>query len=324
MKPVIAATPDITWFEITTALAFLYFARRQVDVAVVEVGLGGRLDATNVVRPQVTVITSLSYDHMALLGDTLSKIAVEKAGIIKPTIPVVLSPQKEEADQAVASIAELRNAPLIRVGQDVCYAAVSHTLDGQEFRVWQDGETPGNFKTPLLGAHQLENAACAYAALRSVNETGIAVSVDAIRQGFREVCWPGRFEILRREPPVVVDSAHNRDSARRLWQAVEDYFPRRNVVLVFGASEDKDIAGMLAELLPNARQVVFTRSIHPRAMSPERLAELARPYGLEVFTAQTIEAAIEMARDLADAQQSLLLVAGSLFIAAAARSVWQG
>ena len=323
MKPVIAVTPEVTWFEITTALAFLFFARKHVDAAVIEVGLGGRLDATNVVHPQVTVITSLSYDHMALLGDTLAKIAAEKAGIIKPAVPVILAPQKDEARQVIAKIAEERGSPLIQIGQDFGFSSLSHTLDGQDLMVWKTGEAPVTLHIPLLGAHQVENAATAYTAMQSANEMGIPVSVDAILRGFSRVFWPGRFEILQRDPPMVVDSAHNRDSALRLRQAVDDYFPERDLVLVFGASEDKDIPGMLAELLPRAQEVVFTQSIHPRAMSPDRLTEQARPYGLKIHSAPSIETALEVARQLVHPKNGLLLVTGSLFIAAGARKVWK-
>lgn len=328
----------LTTFEITTALAFLYFARCGVDAAVVEVGLGGRLDATNIVDPKVAVIASISYDHTQFLGNTLAEIAAEKGGIIKAGVPVVVAPQKEEARLVLERIAEEREAPLIQVGRDYLYAQFSHSLNGgQSFLVWPLSEQvlvdeyvesgglfewePTRLNIPLLGYHQVENAATAYTALQIARERGIPISEAAIHQGFRETKWPGRFEILQRQPPVVVDSAHNRDSALRLRLALDDYYPGQPVILVFGASEDKDIDGMFAELMPRVRQVVATRSFHPRAMEPHILVDLAHRYGRAAQVVDTVEEAIETAIQLAEGE-AMILVAGSLFVAAAARQVW--
>jgi dihydrofolate synthase/folylpolyglutamate synthase len=324
VKPYIAAIPQLTTFEITTVLAFLYFARRKVDAAVIEVGLGGRLDATNIVTPMVTVITSLSYDHTYLLGDTLTQIAAEKAGIIKPGIPVVSAPQTEEALHVIARIAAEQEAPLIQVGQDYQFEALSHSLDGQSFRLRPRCSPDGvvTLTIPLLGIHQVENATTAYAALRVWRSQGLPITENAIRRGFSQVVWPGRFEVLRRDPPIVVDSAHNRDSALRLRQALDDYFPGQPVVLVFGASEDKDVHGMFAELLPRVRQMVATKSIHPRAAEPEQLLELANHFGCPARAVTPVEEALEQALQLADGE-ALVLVAGSLFVAAGVREAWQ-
>lgn len=331
LKPLLDPGTQLTTFEITTALAFLYFARQGVTAAVVEVGLGGRLDATNIVTPKVSVITSLSYDHTAILGDTLGQIAGEKAGIIKPGVPVVLSPQKEEARVVVEKIAAERSAPLIQMGQDFLFEAGTHSLDGQTLRVWP---APGLSKAgltakqeavelaiPLLGYHQVENAATAYAALQVGRAQGLALSAAHIQEGFQRVVWPGRFEILQREPPLVVDSSHNRDSARKLAQTLDDYFPGRPVVLVFGASEDKDVSGMFEELMPRVSHVIATRSFHPRALDPEALIELAQRYGRPAELVQAVEDALETALRMAG-EDALVLVTGSLFVAAAARHTW--
>ncbi|HEX2697046.1 MAG TPA: folylpolyglutamate synthase/dihydrofolate synthase family protein, partial [Anaerolineales bacterium] len=239
IKPAVARVEKLTTFEITTALGFLYFAQQNVDAAVIEVGLGGRLDATNVVMPKVSVITSLSYDHMAVLGNTLALIAGEKAGIIKPNVLVVSAPQKDEALQVLQRIAIERNAPFTLVGRDLFYKSLEHSLDGQTLEIFalsrglSEGEDrsrsatgePSNvltFQLPLLGIHQVENAATAYSALKV---SGLDVSDEAIQKGFSEVKWPARFEVARREPPVIFDSAHNQDSFARLRQALDDYFP---------------------------------------------------------------------------------------------------
>lgn len=337
IKPYLEAGTRLTTFEITTALAFLYFARQGVTAVVAEVGLGGRLDATNVVTPRVAVITSISYDHMNVLGHTLAEIAGEKAGIIKPGVPVVLSPQKDEARRVVESVAAEQAAALVQVGREVLFAPVSHSLDGQTFLAWRaeeqaqmeaylagrevEGWQPVRLAIPLLGLHQVENAATAYAALQIARQQGLKLDEAAIRTGFAQVSWPGRFEVLRREPPVVIDSAHNRDSAMKLCLALDDYYPGREVVLVFGASEDKDIEGMFAELMPRVQQVVATRSYHPRAMEPERLVELAQRYGKPARVVAAVEDALVEAMQLAG-REALVLATGSLFVAAGVRETW--
>lgn len=337
IKPVIEASPEITTFEITTALAFLYFARQGVDTTVLEVGLGGRLDATNVCAPDVTVITSISLDHTYLLGETLAEIAGEKAGIIKPGVPVVVSPQKDEAMQKIEAIAKEREAPLIQVGETFSYQLLEKSLDGQRFQVWQEfarkkdeassiggGENsvPVQLSIPLLGAHQLENAVTAYAALQVAHEKRIPVNKKGIRDGFKSVSWPGRFEILRREPPLIIDCAHNRDSAHKLQQVLEDFYPGEPVVLVFGASEDKDIKGMFAELQPRVTELIVTKSTHPRAADPEELVRIAQEMNIPAVSSPSIEEALDQAELMAEGK-AVILVTGSIFVAAAARSVFQ-
>jgi dihydrofolate synthase/folylpolyglutamate synthase len=337
LKPYLEKGTNLTTFEITTALAFLYFARQGATAVVAEVGLGGRLDATNVVAPIVSVITSLSYDHTAILGNTLTEIAGEKAGIIKPNIPIVLAPQEEEARLAVARIAVERHAPLIQVGKDVLYSPQAHTMENQTLLVWPSSEQalmdsylesyemldwePAHLTIPLLGYHQVENAATAYTALQAARKSGLSLDTPAIQTGFSQVAWPGRFEILQREPPVVIDAAHNRYSALKLRLALDDYFPGRPVVLVFGASEDKDIEGMFAELMPRVQQVIATKSFHPRAIEPEKLIELAHRYGHPAKIVPEIEDALEEALRLAG-NSAMVLVAGSVFVAAGARQTW--
>lgn len=336
LKPVTEQVPEITTFELTTALAFLYFSQQDVDYAVFEVGLGGRLDATNIVDPIVAVITSISYDHVQILGNTLSEIAGEKGGIIKPNTPVVVAPQNEEARLKLEQIAHERNAPLIQVGRDYLYAADSHSMDGQNFLVWTPGEqplvdefiesggrnmwSPLRLRIPLLGFHQIENAATAYAALATSEKFGVSISQKAYRQGFADVHWPGRMEIIRKHPPIVIDSAHNRYSALRLRQAMDDYFPGLPVLLVFGASADKDIEGMFQELLPRVRRVITTQSIHPRAIEAEKLVELAHRCGRSAEAITPIEDALEVALDEAG-QEAVILITGSIFVAAAAQEI---
>jgi dihydrofolate synthase/folylpolyglutamate synthase len=321
IKPFIAAIPELTTFEITTALAFMYFELQQVDAAVIEVGLGGRLDATNVIRPVVSVITSISYDHTHLLGNTLAQIAGEKAGIIKPGIPVVNAPQVEEARQVIEQVAQERGSPFIQVNQDVLYEEVSHSLEGQRLIVRSKDGYPiatSTLSIPLLGAHQAANAATAYTALEIYDKNGLAVDQQAIKRGFASAFWPGRFEIVQCIPPVVLDCAHNRDSALKLRETLDEYYPGKPVSMVFGASEDKDIKGMFIELMPAVKELIAVKSFHPRAIDPEKLVLMAAPYGHPVHCVEHIPDAMEKALQLVR-PDGLILVTGSIFVVAEAR-----
>jgi dihydrofolate synthase/folylpolyglutamate synthase len=325
IKPYVAAVPDLTTFEITTALAFIYFARQNVDVGVIEVGLGGRLDATNIVFPKVSAITSLSYDHTLLLGDTLTQIAAEKAGIIKTAVPVVNSPQREEAQVVIDRVAQEHASPLIQIGRDWLFQEISHSLEEQSFRIWSPSSNPNNsivLTIPLLGAHQLANAATAFATLQVAHQQGIEINLDSIQKGFAGAFWPGRFEIVQHAPPVILDCAHNRDSARKLCLTLDEYYPNKSVVLIFGASEDKDIEGMLEELMPKARDLITVRSFHPRAIDPDKLVEMAQKYKRPVHCVEHIPEAIDKALQSVD-QNQVVLITGSIFVVAEARKYWE-
>ena len=321
IKPYVAGIPELTTFEITTALAFQYFARRRVDAAVIEVGLGGRLDATNVIVPEVSVITSISYDHTYLLGNTLTEIAREKSGIIKPGIVVVSSPQKEEARVVIEKVALDNKSQLIQVGRDITYEQITHSLEGQTFRIWSPWDREKDsviLSIPLLGPHQVDNAATAYAALDIFNQNGHNIELDDILGGFKKVFWPGRFEIVQLSPPIVLDCAHNRDSAYKLRLTLEEFFPDNKIILIFGASEDKDIQGMLAELMPLVKEMIFVKSFHPRAIEPVKLVELIHPFGHPYHIVEQIPDALEKGIEFAD-DNLVILVTGSIFVVAEAR-----
>lgn len=325
VKPDVAIIPELTTFEITTALAFKYFSEQKVDISVIEVGLGGRLDATNVVKPIVSVITSISYDHTHLLGNTLSAIAGEKAGIIKPEVPIVSSPQQEEAQRVIDEVARRMNAPITHVGRDILYKEESHSIESQELTVWSaanDHFTPLTLSIPLLGSHQVSNAATAYAALKIFSKRCMHVDDQDIQQGFSKAFWPGRFEIIQRTPPVILDCAHNRDSALKLCQTVSEYFPGKSIVLIFGASEDKDIPGMFAELMPMVRKLIAVKSFHPRAIDPNKLVEMAKSYGHDVEICENIPHALEQALQMVG-EDGLVLITGSIFVVAEARKYWE-
>ena len=331
MKPLTEKVPETTTFELTTAMAFQYFAQEEVDIAVLEVGMGGRLDATNVVDPLVSVITSISYDHTSVLGDTLAEIAAEKGGIIKPARPVVIAPQKPETLETLLKIADKHGSPVIETNKEYSYEPLKHNLDSQTFQIQSrhiaiksnniSTNTPLNLTMPLLGAHQIENAATAVAALDIVRLKGFHVNRKAIKAGFRHVQWPARFEILRKKPPVVIDSAHNGDSMRRLVESIDEYFPELPFILVFGASADKKLSDMLEVILPRVELVIATQSLHPRAATPEELKEVIDQYSVPVIAVGPAEAALEEASSLTGTTKGIL-VTGSIFIAAAARAIW--
>ena len=299
VRPAIEATPGITWFEIVTAIAFDAFAEVAVDVAVVEVGLGGRLDATNVLTPLVSVITSLSLDHTQLLGDTLAQIASEKGGIIKPGVPVVTAPQAPEALATLAQIAAERGAPLTVVGRDWPYEVVrSHqgVVAGQRIVAGGGPEPrripPGtSFAVGLPGEHQTLNAAVALAALERVGGRFPTLTVADMQRGLAAVEWAGRLQILQSgpgQPTVLVDCAHNDDSAAKLAAALQEDYRYDRLVLLFGAPEDKNVAGMLARLLPLADEVVMTTANHPRSATPEQLADMAAGLGRDATITQSV------------------------------------
>jgi dihydrofolate synthase/folylpolyglutamate synthase len=283
------------------------------------------LDATNVVTPLVSVITSLSYDHMAVLGYTLALIAGEKAGIIKTGIPVISSPQTEEAAAVLDQVAKERHAPLTVVGRDISFAAGQQSLDGQTLTVQskREGDTHPEsviLHLPLLGRHQVVNAATAYAALKASN---LNVSTEAIKKGFAEVYWPCRFEIVRREPPVILDSAHNQDSFEKLDQTLEELFPGVPVILIFGSSEDKNVEVMLATLAKRLKLVLATKAVHPRAIEPVDIVATAERLKLRAEAVNPVQAALVQALDLAAGHGEIVLSAGSMFVTAEVKRAWE-
>ena len=330
----VKAMERTTTFEIITLLAFMYFAQEEVDWAVLEVGLGGRLDATNVVQPQACAITSLSYEHTDLLGHTLSLIAFEKAGIIKPGVPVVVGPQAPEALAVIESVAEETGADLWQVRGDwPGYSGNGTDADwwwdlreatdhGCRFDIHGPDMHLEGLEVPLVGYHQAANAAVAVALIHALQESGVDISSDDIRRGLAQTYWPGRLECLSREPLILVDSAHNHHSADHLRRAL-DLYPYERLILLFGASADKDIDGMLEVLATDASAIIVTRSFHPRAADTAILAELARkaapatPVHVTGDTGPALELAVSLA-----GPDDLILVTGSIFVVAAARESW--
>lgn len=315
LKTAVPHFPEITWFELTTALGFMYFAQAQVDVAVIEVGLGGRLDATNVITPLVSVITSLSYDHTYLLGNTLREIAGEKAGIIKPGVPVVTASQQPEALQRIEEVAAERGSSLTVIGQAWQYSGSSQHLtitDGPPSFI----PYPSSFTLALPGEYQLENATVALAALNLVQSHFPALTLEAVQTGLAHTAWNGRLQILHQSdhaPTLLTDCAHNVDSMQKLAHELRHNYTYEKLILVFGATADKDLSGMLPPLFPLADTIVLTAADNPRATHPADLAALAEQMGFVVQTEPEIETAVTTAWQLAT-PQDLICVTGSMFI----------
>lgn len=325
LRPVIEENPELTIFEVTTALAFLYFARQNVELAVIEVGLGGRLDATNVITPVASVITSISLDHTYLLGDTLAAIAGEKAGIIKPGIPVVVSPQQPEAREVFEAVAAARHAPLTLVERTWTWEVQERRLQRQRFTLQRSDTSDafeGDYELPLLGSFQRENAATAVAAAAVARAHGLPqFTPEAVRQGLAQTVWPGRMEVLHREPLLIVDCAHNAYSAQMLVRSLEEWFPGKKWVLIYGASSDKDLTGMLQALLPISAHIIVTRSYHPRAVTPYQLADLCADLGQGAEIAISPQRALEQACNQTHSEFGIL-VTGSVFMVADIRAVY--
>ena len=310
-----------TIFQLGFVLALRHFADQSVDLAILEVGLGGRFDSANSVTPLLSIISSISYDHMAILGDTLAKIASEKAGILKPGVPAITVPQHPEAAEVITRIAAEVGAPLY-----VAAAGEQGSFDlapPPGSPVFFDPYTRyrGPHTTALRGSVQRENARLAVAAALLLRNAGLAMSDAAIGAGLASAQWPGRMELVEDTPPCLLDGAHNGDSARKLAEWLAEEFPGRPIVLVLGVSAGHSAEHILAELLPHAAAVVLTRSQHPRALEPARLAELAQALlapGAVPALAPDVPEALELARALAR-PGGLIVVTGSLFVVAGAR-----
>ena len=312
----------LSLFEYLTGMAFQCFAQDRTDVQTIEVGLGGRLDATNVLDAGVCVITSISLDHTAILGDSIREIAADKAGIIKPGATVVIAPQTPEALSPILAACEEKEAAAILVGRDVTWEEGESGIDGQQFKV---NGLSGDYdlKIPLLGAYQLENAAAAVAALEGLASQGIDVPNQAIESGFRGVNWPCRMEVLSRSPLLVADGAHNVYSVESLLKSLPRYLEYDRLILVTGFSKDKNVAGMAQALAAKADAVFATASRHPRALTPADLADIFTKMGISSTKAPTPAAAIKMAMDAAG-ERDLVLATGSLFLTAEVREAVLG
>ncbi|MCX5699536.1 MAG: bifunctional folylpolyglutamate synthase/dihydrofolate synthase [Candidatus Omnitrophica bacterium] len=304
---------QLSFFEVYTALAFLYFKRQQIDFAVLETGMGGRLDATNVAKSLVCGITPLSFEHTQKLGNTLAKIAAEKAGIIKHNGAIVISAwQAKEAREIIHNRCKKFQARLYEVGRQIKYSQSKRGLVIKGLK-----NDYKNLHLDLLGAHQAANAALAVGLVEALSFYGFNIQASAIRQGLDNAVWPGRCELAQRNPLIILDGAQNLASARVLRSAVEDNFQYRKLILVLGISDDKDIAGICKTLSPLADEVILTRAATSRAADP---AKLAGYFKRKLLLTRSVKEAKLLARSLAG-KKDLILVTGSLFVVGEFRDV---
>ncbi|MCK4456011.1 MAG: bifunctional folylpolyglutamate synthase/dihydrofolate synthase [Thermoplasmata archaeon] len=302
-----SAVKHPTFFEFTTAIGFSYFADEDVDIAVVEVGMGGRLDATNLITSEVAVITHLALEHTEHLGKTLERIAKEKAGIIKPGVPVVSA----EENSVIRRVCKERGCELTVVEEECPYERISFDTSGQKLWI---GKPAQEFEIRLIGAYQLQNVATALAVLDILRKGEHDIPDEAIRRGFARAKWPARLEVVRQKPTVIIDSSHNPDGMEKLRVALLETTKNDHITFVVGMMSDKDVSPMLEAIAPVAGRIICTKPDYWRAMDPEEIEREARRLVDDVEVAPSVHEAIERALSLSD-DDDVICITGSIFTA---------
>ena len=298
-----------TFFEMTTAMALSLFAQKGVDWAILEVGMGGRLDATNVVQPHLTIINNVSFDHQEFLGSTLSRITREKAGIIKKQVPLVTAVKQPVALAVIKTRCSALHAPCYRIGRQIKI----RTLGKQLFSYSGLGWRLENLHLPLAGRHQVVNAATALGGLEVLERWGYyKLDEDQIKEGLIKTRWPGRLELLDMKPPVLLDGAHNYAGIVALRQTLQEQYTYRRLIVVLGIMADKDFRGMFLKLAPLAERIILTRPTYERAAEPEVLQAVAGEFAERTELIRPVGEALERAMGLATSED-LVLVTGSLY-----------
>ncbi|MBN1849193.1 MAG: bifunctional folylpolyglutamate synthase/dihydrofolate synthase [Deltaproteobacteria bacterium] len=296
-----------TYFEVTTAMALVYFARENTDIAIMEVGMGGRLDATNVIKPMVCGITNISLEHQFFLGSTLEQIAGEKAGIIKKGIDVVTAVTQPTVTQVIQKTCFEKKAPLWRVGKDIRYRTIEGRLNYYGLR-----ENLHDIHLGLKGRHQYRNATMVIAMIEILREKGLTISTRDTVQGLRETAWPGRMQIISTHPIIMLDGAHNPMAIQALRDSLRKEPSFKRLILVLGVMEDKDIKGITRGIVPLADYTIYTRPVYYRAAKPEYIQEKAAPLKKPGEVVPLLTTAIEKAKYIAR-PDDLILITGSLF-----------
>ncbi len=304
---------ELTLFELWTVIALNYFQEEQVDWAVLETGLGGRLDATNVVHSKVCALTSIGLEHTKFLGDTIERIAVEKAAIIKTKGQrVVVAPQTKEVMAVIENRCREFDIVPVVVGKDIRCEQLRQSAEGEEFKI-KTKKNEYRLKTSLIGEHQMINAAVAVGIAEALREKKTDIEAEAFEQGIEKASWPGRFEVASKNPYVILDGAHNPLAAEALVAAIQKIFPKKKVVLILGFSEDKDRKNICQILAPVAGEIILTKASHPRAsVLKEDEAEKFFP-GLKVTNIPNVEKALECAKTRAG-KDKIIVVTGSIFL----------
>jgi len=301
-----------TFFEVTTAMAFEYFAQKKVDLAVVETGLGGRLDATNMINPLVSVITNISLEHTKHLGDAIPQIASEKAGIIKDGIATITGVNQPEALDAIRSICVQRNSELIHVQDGSSYTVLDSSIQGSRFNFSSNSSKYESLELNLAGEHQLVNVVTCLTAIQKFRELGWRVEEQAIRDGLKKVNWRARLEVFKKEPLVLLDVAHNPAGTKALIQALDQLFPERRIIFVFGVMEDKDHRSMVRELCKKAKFLVLTKPDYKRAAEPELLKDVVVDANVSYEIVPQVKKAYLFALKKANAKD-IICITGSHF-----------
>jgi dihydrofolate synthase/folylpolyglutamate synthase len=312
-----------TEFEIITCAMFLYFYRMQVDYAIIEVGLGGRLDSTNVINPILSIITSISYDHMHILGDTLEKIAGEKAGIIKEGVPLILYPQEDESLKVIEERCKEKNSPIIKVARDcVNLFQVTNKSNGDYIQriVIKTKECDYNVNLSLLGKHQLLNCATVIYAVEQLKSMDIEIKSRHITLALEKVKWPGRMEVMSVDPLVVIDGAHNIDGIKKLTESIDIYFSYNNLVLILGILADKQVEQMVETIVPKAKKIIAVTPNSDRAELGAELAEVIKKYNSNVEVIEGYSDAFKTGIKNCSSED-LLLVCGSLYMIGGMRGI---
>jgi dihydrofolate synthase/folylpolyglutamate synthase len=305
---------DPTFFEYATAMALYEFGKKNVDWAVIETGMGGRLDATNIVRPAITIITNVSLEHRMYLGNTIAQIAGEKGGIIKKNVPVVTGVKQKQAISVLRSIASAKSASFYRRGEKF---RVKRNPNGT-FTYFGIEIIRRNMAIGLIGSHQIDNAALALAACEVLNKKNTKLSITSIKKGLLNTQWPGRLEIVRRSPFVLLDGAHNLIAARTLKKYLSEHLATRNITMVVGILDDKPYESMLKSLLPGCKRVIVTRAKIDRALPPETLNKLAQGIVPDTKIISDVPGAVEYAIKTTPVED-VVCVAGSLYVVGEAK-----
>jgi dihydrofolate synthase/folylpolyglutamate synthase len=327
MESIVAhSRPAPTYFDVLTAIAFKYFAEQKVQIAVIETGLGGRLDSTNVIRPEVTAITSISKDHMAQLGGTLAKIAEEKAGIFKPRVPAISVQQAPEVEAVLQRVAQKVGAPFDITGKTIefSYRFESSRMLGPHNRVCLT--TPSSkfehLAVPLLGEHQAINCGLALAIIDRLKSRGIAINDQRAMEGLSKARLPGRMEVISQSPRVLVDGAHNAASLDALMRSIGQHILYDSMVVIFGCCGDKDVPGMLDRITSGADKVIFCPVNNVRTADPEELAaRYVEQYGKMAQVAHSLSEALEIA-NRAVTKEDLICITGSFYLVGEAKKLF--
>jgi dihydrofolate synthase/folylpolyglutamate synthase len=301
-----------TFFETATAMAFLHFQKENVDYAVLEVGLGGRLDATNVVTPLVSVITSLALDHTHVLGESLEEVAKEKAGIIKHGVPVVTGVEDDEILDILKAICQEKNCKIFVSKEHGAYTSKEANLDIQTFDLKGMGTEYKDLKIHLLGKHQLKNAHITALTLEVLRENKVSIPESSIKHGFENSRWPARLEVVQKNPTIILDCAHNPAGMNALRRALDDLFNGKKPIIIMGIMRDKDITGIVKEIAPRADHIIITKPEFERAAEPESIESEVKKYCDDVRIISKVSDAVKYAID--DAEKSdVICITGSIF-----------